>query len=95
LAGQPALPVVIVMPPIYRTAISRPGSVRNERINACKVAFANLAEERHHGIYLDFRLDDDIARDPHNFMDSAHYRSNVARFLEGRIAEGLRRAAIR
>jgi hypothetical protein len=54
-----------------------------------------LAKERRHGIYLDFGLDDDMARDPHNFMDSTHYRSNVARFLEGRIAEGLRRTAIR
>jgi len=54
-----------------------------------------LAEERLHGTYLDFRLDDDIARDPNNFMDATHYRSNVARFLEGRIAEGLRRTTTR
>jgi hypothetical protein len=95
LAGQPALPVVIVRPPIYWTAIPRPGSVRNERLNACQVAFANLAEGRRHSIYLDFGQDADMARDPHNFMDSSHYRSNVARFLEGRIAEGLHRAATR
>ena len=67
----------------------------NERMNACKRAFADLAGELRHGIYLDFRLDDAIAGDPHNFMDATHYRSNVARLLEGRIAEALRRAALR
>lgn len=95
LAEQPDLPAVIVMPPIYRNAIPRPGSIWNERMNACKHAFADLAAELRHGIYLDFRLDDDVARDPHNFMDATHYRSNVARLLEGHIAEALRRAALR
>ena len=60
-----------------------------------QACFREFGRELRHGISLDFRLDDDIARDPHNFMDSAHYRSNVARLLEGRIAEALRRAAIR
>jgi hypothetical protein len=95
LAGQPALPLVILMTPVYRTAIPRPGSVRNERVNACKSAFARLAGAQPHGVFLDFRVDGDFAHDPHNFMDATHYRSNVARWLEDRIAEGLRRAAAR
>jgi hypothetical protein len=95
LAEQPALLVAIVMPPVYRTAIPRLGSVLNQRMNACKAAFSNLAERRAHSGYLDLQIDDDIARDPQNFMDATHYRASVARLLERRIAEALGRAASR
>jgi hypothetical protein len=39
-----------------------------------------------YGIFLDFLVDGDMARDPTNFMDQIHYRAAVARRLEHAIA---------
>jgi hypothetical protein len=72
---------VLMMPPLYQTALPRPGSQEAADLLACKAALAHRLGRR--GVaFLDRQVDDPISRDPRNFMDMKHYRNNVARIIE-------------
>jgi hypothetical protein len=81
-----AKPFVIVFPPIFVTEIPPTGTPESARLAACKAALSRLARAHPGAHLLDFHVDDDIARDPRNFMDAGHYRAPVARTVEARIA---------
>jgi hypothetical protein len=86
-------PFVVVMPPMFITALPRPGTAEAAQVAACKVALGRLVARRPGARLLDFHLDDDVARDPRNFMDVEHYRGDVARRVEASIAAAVNSGA--
>jgi hypothetical protein len=76
----PGVPVVMVFSPVFVTELPSAGSAQADLLAKCKGAFARLAARR--GSFLDFAVDGELARDSRNFMDSNHYRGNVARLIE-------------
>jgi hypothetical protein len=77
---------VIVMPPVYRAMLVQPGTQLAADLSACKAELARRVAGRERSGFLDFLVDGPISRDPENFMDSQHYRLNIARMIEARIA---------
>jgi hypothetical protein len=91
IADLPAsVPVVLVMPPVFRTLLPPEGSEPAIRIARCKAALARLVADRPGSGFIDFRVDGPTVRDPKNFMDALHYRANIARQIESSIAAALR-----
>ena len=82
LAGLPPHSrFVIVMPPLYHTALPRQGSQEAADLVACKAALGQRLGRQ--GVaFLDYQVDGPLARDPQNFMDMVHYRRPVARLIE-------------
>jgi len=82
-------PVVIVVPPVHIGFLLRlPPQVAAD-LPACKDALARRVGGRPRSALLDFMVDGPISRNPANFIDPDHYRRNVARIVEARIAEVL------
>jgi hypothetical protein len=82
---------VIVMPPVYRAVLAHPGTQLAADLLACKAELARRLADRERSGFLDFLFDGPISRDPENFMDPQHYRMNIARMIEARIAAVLAR----
>jgi hypothetical protein len=81
----PQTRLVIMIPPVYYTVLPRPGTLDAADLSACKAELARrLGRER--SAVLDYLVDGPISRDPKNFMDRVHYRLNIARVIESRIA---------
>ena len=76
--------LVMMFPPVHATLLPRRDTAEAATIAQCKGALGSLAQK--YGIFLDFLVDGDMARDPTNFMDQIHYRAAVARRLEHAIA---------
>ncbi len=76
--------MVLVMPPVFAQLMARAGSNEEQVVQACKAALAAAVAPRPGG-FVDALVDDAVTRDPANFMDGVHYRSNLARTLEDRI----------
>lgn len=90
LAALPApTRIVIVMPPVYRVMLPRPGTQIAADLPDCKAALARRVAGRPHSGFLDYLVDGPIGRDPQNFMDQEHYRMNIARIIEARIVDVL------
>ena len=79
--------VVVVMPPQYASRISDNDGALDQGINACKLEFWRRTRPR--GAFLDFLVHSQITRDAENFWDEEHYTSDVARVIEGRVADTL------
>ena len=77
---------VIVMPPVYQAMLAHPGTQFAADLLACKVELARRVADRERSGFLDFLVDGPISREPENFMDPQHYRMNIARMIEARIA---------
>jgi hypothetical protein len=88
-------PVVIVLPPQFYTELPPEGTGGARFRDYCKWQIALRAERGAGSAFLDFLVDSAITRNPENFMDAEHYRSNVAEMIEAEIAAALngRRAA--
>jgi hypothetical protein len=72
---------ILLMPPLYATALPRTGTQEAADLVACKAALARRLGRQ--GVaFLDYQVDDPVSRDPRNFMDMKHYRNNVARIIE-------------
>jgi hypothetical protein len=82
-------PIVIVMPPQFFTALPRAGTQAGLELQSCKQAFSQRVDGRPRSGFLDFLRDTPVSREPHNFMDAEHYRSNVARDIEAQIEQVL------
>jgi hypothetical protein len=82
----PQTGVVIVMPPVHQTMLPRPGTQIAADLPACKAAMARRLVGRARSGFLDYLVDGPISREAGNFMDPVHYRMNIARLIEGRIA---------
>jgi hypothetical protein len=85
-ALPPETGFVIVMPPVYRALLARPGTQLATDLAACKAELTRRVAGRERSGFLDFLVDGPISRDPENFMDPQHYRLNIARMIEARIA---------
>jgi hypothetical protein len=88
-------PVVIVLPPQFYTELPPAGTGGARFRDYCKWQIALRAERGAGSAFLDFLVDSAITRNPENFMDAEHYRTNVAKMIEAEIATALnqRRAA--
>jgi hypothetical protein len=81
---------VLLMPPLYYTALPRPGTQEAADLAACKAALAQRLGRQ--GVaFLDYQVDIPINRDPINFMDMKHYRLNVAHVIEDGIMDAFGR----
>jgi len=81
----PQTRLVILIPPVYHTALPRPGTQAAADLPACKVELARRLGRKRSAV-LDYLVDGLISRDPENFMDPVHYRLSIARVIESRIA---------
>ncbi len=80
--------VVMMMPPVYASLLAPAGGTEDQVVQACKIALTTAVEARRSTL-VDFRVDDAVTRDPANFMDGLHYRTNIARAIEDRIIAAL------
>jgi hypothetical protein len=92
LAAVPAkTAVVIVLPPQFYTQLPPTGTGAARFRDYCKWQIALRAARGAGSAFLDFLVDSAITRNPENFMDAEHYRTNVAELIEAEIAAALNR----
>jgi hypothetical protein len=92
LAQLPATTrVVFLMSPVYQEFLDReldPQIIAD--LPRCKAEVAERAAARPNTTLLDYFVESPISQDAENFMDTQHYRLNIARLLEARIGEVLK-----
>ena len=87
LAELPATHVVFLMSPVYQEFLDReldPQIIAD--LPRCKAEVAERAAARPNTTFLDYFHESAISHDAKNFMDTQHFRLNIARLLEARIA---------
>jgi hypothetical protein len=87
---DPQTSLVFVFLPNYVSFLPEPGSPAADRLAACKARFRAIADGHPRGAFIDRMVDDDIARDPANFMDATHARGPLMRRLEPELAAVIR-----
>ena len=83
------VPLAIVVPPAFFTELPARGDSNAELIAQCKGALEEVTSRRKRGVFLNFEVDGEIARNPKNFMDKVHYRAPIARIIEADVASAL------
>ncbi len=83
--------LILLRPPVYVTALSKPGTRDAAADAACRKAFADLAARRPRTALVDWRVDRPELRDPKLFFDHSHYRQPIARLVEADIADAIRK----
>lgn len=83
--------LILLRPPVYVTALPKPGTRDAAADAACRKAFADLAARRPRTALVDWRLDRPELHDPNLFFDHSHYRQPIARLVEADIAEAIRK----
>ncbi len=92
LEAAPAhVPVVLVRPPVYASALPAAGSIGARAYAACVAAYEAVAARHPKAAVVDWRKDLAPVRDPANFFDHTHYRHGIARLVEADIAAALAR----
>lgn len=81
--------LILVRPPVYVTALSKPGTRDAAADAACRKAFADLTARRPRTALVDWRVDRPELHDPSLFFDHSHYRQPIARLVEADIAEAI------
>jgi hypothetical protein len=84
---------MIMMPPAYQTSLPRPGTQEAADLAACKARLAGSLGRQGFAL-VDYMVDGPVARDPKNFLDMVHYRTNVARIIEDGIIAAFNGAGI-
>jgi hypothetical protein len=91
LAGLPATThAVFLMSPVHQEFLDHeldPQIIAD--LPRCKAEVAERAAARPNTAFLDYFHESAISHDAENFMDTQHFRLNIARLLEVRIAEVL------
>jgi hypothetical protein len=82
--------VVLLMPPTFYRMVPQPGSAQAAESVACRTAYKRIADSRSHTGFIDYRIDNDLTRDPRNFVDNFHYRAKIARKVQEGIAAKIR-----
>jgi hypothetical protein len=82
--------VVFLMSPVYQEWFDELDPQIVADIPRCKAEFAQRAAARPRTAFLDYFVEGPISHDAESFMDTQHFRLNIARMLEKRIAEALR-----
>jgi hypothetical protein len=90
-ALDPSIRVVLLVPPVYRSALPMPGSALARADEACKAAFRQVAAGRAGASFLDMRTASREAQEAALWFDHTHYRAPVARQVEQEIARALRK----
>jgi hypothetical protein len=83
--------VVFLMSPVYQQFLDRgldPQIVAD--LPRCKAEVAQRAAARPNTAFLDYFVESPISHDAENFMDTQHFRLNIARLLEARITEAVK-----
>jgi hypothetical protein len=80
---------IFVFGPVYVTGVPAEGSPAAARLAACKERVRQLAAQRPNAAFLDLLTENAITRDVANFYDEAHYRPDVARWVEAEISRKL------
>lgn len=88
----PDVAVVLILPPVYATALPIPGSVGAAADRACKAALAEALAGRRGAAVVDWRTDRPEARNRDWFFDHTHYRQPLAQLVERDIAAALAQA---
>jgi hypothetical protein len=81
--------VVFLMSPVYQVWLDELDPQMIADLPRCKAEVADRAAARPNTTLLDYLHESAISHDAENFMDTQHYRLNIARLLEARIAEVL------
>jgi hypothetical protein len=84
----PSSAFVLVVPPMFSSALPPPHSLAAARMAQCNAALARAATNRTGGLFLNFAADK-MDRDPTNFIDAIHYRAKLARHMEKSIAAAM------
>ena len=87
--ASPGTALILLRPPVYRSALPVPGSADAAADSACRQAFAELAARRPRTALIDWRRDRRELHDPNQFFDHSHYRQPLARLVEADIAAAL------
>jgi hypothetical protein len=85
----PHTKVVFLMSPVYQDWLDELDPQMEADLPGCKAQFARRAAARPRTAFLDYLVEGPISHYAENFMDTQHFRLNVARILEARIAEVL------
>lgn len=88
-SASPETALVLVRPPVYVTALSKPGTQDAAADAACRKAFADLAARRPNTALVDWRVNRPALHEPNLFFDHSHYRRPIARMVEVDIADAL------
>jgi hypothetical protein len=86
---SPATKVVFLMSPVHQEWLDDLDPQMAAELPGCKAEFARRAAARPHTAFLDYLVEGPISHDPESFMDTQHFRLNVARILEAHIAQVL------
>jgi hypothetical protein len=81
----PDVPVVLIVPPTFHTTVPAAGSVGAMERTACNAALARIVAGRPHSNFINYRVDNELTRNPENFADFIHYRAIIA----DKISEGI------
>ncbi|HEV7328444.1 MAG TPA: hypothetical protein VGN91_25575 [Bosea sp. (in: a-proteobacteria)] len=87
--AAPDVPVVLVRPPNFVSALPAPGSPGARADAACRDAYVRLAAERPRTALVDWRIDRPENREPDNYFDHTHYRRTIAVPLAADIAAAI------
>jgi hypothetical protein len=90
MAQVPGTRLILLRPPVYRSALPRPGTAEAAADDGCRAAFAGLAARRPLTTLIDWRRDRPELHDPNQFFDHTHYRQTLARVVEAEIAAALK-----
>jgi len=82
--------VVLLMSPVYQEWFDELNPQIVADLPRCKAEVARRAADRPHTEFLDYFVEGPISHDAESFMDTQHFRLNIARMLEERIAEVLK-----
>jgi hypothetical protein len=94
LAELPAeTSVVFEMSPVYQDWLDELDPQMAADLPRCKAEFARRAASRPRTAFLDYLFEGPISRDADSFMDTQHFRLNVARIIETNIAGPERKIA--
>ncbi|CAN7142481.1 hypothetical protein LJR090_000050 [Bosea sp. LjRoot90] len=85
----PDMPVVLVRPPNFVSALPAPGSAGARADAACRDTYAKLTASRPKTVLVDWRIDRPENREPDNYFDHTHYRQKIAGPLAADIAAAI------
>lgn len=88
LPGEVA--IVVLVPPTIASTVAQPGTPQAVDREACNAALKRTVAGRPHSNFINYRVDNALTRDRANFIDSIHYRSNVAAKIAAGIVASLR-----
>ena len=82
--------VIVLVPPTIASTVPQPGTPEAAERGACNAALKRTVAGRPHSKFINYRVDNALTRDRANFIDSIHYRANVAAKIAAGIVASLR-----